>query len=399
MRASRFVSLWVSLLVGLAALLAGCGDEETTKAATAQDRTRTRVEALVLQPQSFEDVVEVTGSVEALDDARLSAEAAGTLVHVAERGTRVPADSLVARVNPRSARAAVEQARAQVESAQAQYELAQDTYDRQAPLYRDSIISASEFESVRSQRTQAFASLNQAEANLSQAQEQLASTRIDAPFSGIVEEQLQEPGEQASPGQEVVRLVDTRQVRVEAGVPERYANDLVQGDSVRVRIQSAPLDDRWGRLAFVGNTIDPASRTFPIEVKIANPERRLKPEMVATVFVVRERLDDVLVAPRSAISRDEGGLDAYTVARTDSGAVVQSRPVTLGPASGNRVVVRSGLSPGDELITVGQSDVATGDRVEVVERHDDVDTADPAADAAQNAAPDAPMSPADSNAP
>jgi len=389
MRRSHSVSLWVGLLTGLVALLAGCGGEGRTETAAAQDRTRVRVETLVLQPQPFEDVVEVTGSVEALDDASLSAETSGTLVHVAERGTRVPEDSLVARVNPRSARAAVEQARAQVESAQAQYELAQDTYDRQEPLYRDSIISASEFESVRSQRTQALASLNQARANLSQAQEQLASTRIDAPFAGTVETRLQEPGEQASPGEQVVRLVNTRQVRIEAGVPERYANDLVQGDSVRVRIQSATLDDRWGRLAFVGNTIDPASRTFSIEVEIANPERRLKPEMVAKVFVVRERLTDVLVAPRSAISRDEDGLDAYTVTRTDSGAVVQSRRVTLGPASGNRVVVRSGLSPGDELITVGQSDVATGDRVEVVEQYDDANAADPAADAAENAAADA----------
>lgn len=397
MRRSHFVSVWVALLVGLASLLAGCGNEGGTETATAQDRTRVRVETLVLEPQRFEDIVEVTGNVDALNDASLSAEASGTLVHVAQRGTRVPEDSVVARVNPRSARAAVEQAQAQVESAQAQYALAQDTYGRQAPLYRDSIISASEFEGVRSQRTQALAALNQAKASLSQAQERLANTRIEAPFSGTVEERLQEPGEQASPGEQVVRLVNTQQVRVEAGVPERYANDLVQGDSVRVRVQSAPLDDRWGRLTFVGNTIDPASRTFPIEVAIDNPERRLKPEMVATVFVVRERLDDVLVAPRSAISRDEDGLDAYTVARTDSGAVVQSQRVTLGPASGNQVVVRSGLAPGDELVTVGQSDVARGDQVEVVTQHEDPDAAAPAADTAQNGSADAP--PASATAP
>jgi len=397
MRRSHFVSVWVALLVGLASLLAGCGNEGGTETATAQDRTRVRVETLVLEPQRFEDIVEVTGNVDALNDASLSAEASGTLVYVAQRGTRVPKDSVVARVNPRSARAAVEQAQAQVESAQAQYALAQDTYGRQAPLYRDSIISASEFEGVRSQRTQALAALNQAKASLSQAQERLANTRIEAPFSGTVEERLQEPGEQASPGEQVVRLVNTQQVRVEAGVPERYANDLVQGDSVRVRVQSAPLDDRWGRLTFVGNTIDPASRTFPIEVAIDNPERRLKPEMVATVFVVRERLDDVLVAPRSAISRDEDGLDAYTVARTDSGAVVQSQRVTLGPASGNQVVIRSGLAPGDELVTVGQSDVARGDQVEVVTQHEDPDAAAPAADTAQNGSADAP--PASATAP
>ncbi|MFP4227857.1 MAG: efflux RND transporter periplasmic adaptor subunit [Salinivenus sp.] len=385
----------IALLAAPALLLSGCSDGQGTSDDAPPERSPTRVETLVLEPQRFEDVVEVTGGIEALDDAALSAEASGTLVYVAERGTRIPEDSLVARVNPRSARAAVEQAEAQEESAQAQYDLAQDTYERQVPLYQDSIISDSEFESVRAEQTQALASLNQAKASLSEAREQLANTRIDAPFSGTVEERFQEPGEQAAPGEQVARLVDTRRVRVEAGVPERYANDLTQGDSVRVRVQSASLDDRWGRITFVGNTINPESRTFPIEVEVENPDRRLKPEMVARLFVVRERLDDVLVAPRAAIDRTEDGLEAYTVTETDSGAVVQSHQVTLGPASGNQVVLESGLEPGDELITVGQSDVASGDRVEIVQQHEDVDAADPAPDTSEEASADTAAPPPD----
>lgn len=384
--------------VSLLPLLAGCGNEATSDAAPSQEQNLTRVETLLLEPQDFEDVVEVTGSIEALDDAALSAEASGTLVHVADLGTRIPADSVVSRVNPRSARAAVEQAQAQVESAEAQYELTQDTYERQEPLYRDSIISPSEYENVRSQRTQALASLNQARANLSQAEEQLASTRVVAPFSGTVEERMAERGEQVSPGEQVVRLVNTERVRVRAGVPERYANDLQRGDSVRVRIQSAALKDRMGQIVFVGNTIDPSSRTFPIEVEIANPERRLKPEMVTKLFVVRERLDDVLVAPRAAISRDEDGLTAYTVTRTDSGAVVRSHEVTLGPASGNEVVIGSGIDAGAELITLGRTEVAEGDLVNVATRHRRVDDAAPADAPPADSTPPSP-SPDTANAP
>ncbi len=375
----RTLPSWLLLLVsvGLLPLLAGCGEGSAENSTADREENRTRVETLVLDPQQFEDVVEVTGSVEALDDAALSAQTNGTLVYVADLGTRVSEDSIVAQVNPRSARAAVEQAQAQLASAQAQHELAQDTYERQEPLYRDSIISPSEFQNVRSQRTQALASLNQARANLSQAEEQLANTRITAPFTGTVEERLAERGEQVSPGQQVVRLVNTERVRVQAGVPERYANDLERGDSVQVRIQSAALADRTGRIVFVGNTVDPASRTFSIEVEIDNAERRLKPEMVAKLFVVRERLDDVLVVPRSAISRDEDGLGAYTVARTDSGAVVRSHRVTAGPATGNQMVIESGLDPDDELITVGRTEVAEGDRIEVVGQHTDVEDAAP----------------------
>lgn len=376
MNVSFHRTFWMGLLAVLfaAPLLSGCGSDQANGAENARQRNLTRVETLLLERQSFDDVIEVTGTIEALDDAALSAQASGTLVSVEELGTRVSAGETVAQINPREARAAVEQAQAQVESAEAQYELAEDSYQRQEPLYRDSIISAAEFESVRSERAQARAALAQARASLSQAEEQLANTRIVTPFDGTVEERLMEPGEQVSPADLVVRVVNTERVRVQAGVPERYVNDLEVGTRVRVRARSAALDERTGRIIFVGNTINPESRTFPIEVEISNEDGRLKPEMVVNLFVTREEIDDALVIPRSAVSRDEEGLDVYTVTHQDSFAVVDIQPITLGPTSGNRAVVRSGLDAGQEVVVVGQTDVAEGDTVDVVQRHRSIES-------------------------
>lgn len=363
---------WIALLAVVlfaAPFLVGCGSDRADGADADQERNLRRVETLLLEPQSFDDIIEVTGTIEALDDAALSAQASGTLVSVEELGTPVGAGEIVAQINPREAQAAVEQARAQVESAEAQYELAEDNYERQEPLYQDSIISAAEFESVRSELAQARANLSQARASLSQAEEQLANTRIVTPFDGTVEDRLMKTGEQVSPGEQVVRVVNTERVRVRAGVPERYANDIELGTRVRVRVQSAALEDRTGHVIFVGGAIRPESRTFPIEVEIDNEDGRLKPEMVAKLFITREELEDAIVIPRTAVSRDEEGLDAYTVAHHDSFAVVDNHDVTLGPTSGNRAVVRSGLEAGQELIVVGQTDVSAGDTVEVAERH------------------------------
>lgn len=375
------------MLLGGTLLLSGCGSSPANGPQAPQDRSFSRVETLLLEPQQFNHVIEVNGSVEALDDAALSAQTSGTLVSVAELGTRVEAGETVAQINPRAARAAVEQAKAQLESARAQYELAQDTYERQEPLYRDSIISAAEFENVRSQRAQALANLNQAKAALSQAQEQLANTRVTTPFAGTVEERLMKPGEQVSPGTQVVRVVNTRRVRVQADVPERYVNDLEQGSTVRVRVQSASLEDRTGRIVFVGNTINENSRTFPIEVEIDNEDRRLKPEMIARLFITRQQIDDALVVPRSAINRDEEGLDTYTVTRQDSLGVAHNRSITLGPTSGNRAVVQRGLDPGDEVVIVGQTDISEGDTVHVTQRYQSIDEAQSS---------DTPMAPAES---
>ena len=178
----------LAAVVGIAALtgvlvLSGCDDGQASNGADGADRSppTTRVETLVLQQTSFTDVIEVTGTIEALDDATLSAQTDGPVTMLKDLGTRVEGGEPVATIDAEEAEAAVEQA-------QAQFDLAQDRFERQEPLYRDSIISALEFEQVRSER-------NQARASLQQAQTRLSNAILDAPFSGTVEERFLEVGE------------------------------------------------------------------------------------------------------------------------------------------------------------------------------------------------------------
>lgn len=342
------------LLAGLAVGAAGCNNGEASQADEARGPQPSRVETLVLKPTSFTDIIEVTGSVEALDDATLSAQTSGTVTMLAERGARIPEGEAVAKINAEEARAAVEQARAR-------YELAQDQFERQQPLYRDSIISALEFEQVRSER-------NQARAALQQAEKRLANTRVDAPFSGTVEERFVEAGEQVSPGMQVARLVNTRRVKITAGVPERYANDIRQGTPIQIDARRYGAGVRTAKVTFVGNTIDPESRTFTIEATVPNPEGTLKPEMSVRLRVNRTTIEDAIVIPRTAVMRDETGPHVYVVDRSDTTAVARNRDLTLGPSAGEQVVVSAGLEADDEVITVGQDDVSPGGPVEVIDQ-------------------------------
>lgn len=354
MTRSRSLVLLAVLLAGPLAFAGGCSNGEASDDNTSSDGRApqaSQVETLVLRPTSFTDIIEVTGSVEALDDATLSAQTAGTVTMLADRGTRIAEGEPVARINADQARAAVEQARAR-------YELAQDRFERQQPLYRDSIISALEFEQVRSER-------NQAKAALQQAKKRLENTRVDAPFTGTVEEKFVQAGEQVAPGMQVARLVNTRQVRVTAGVPERYANDIEEGTPVQIDARQYGAGVRTAEVTFAGNTIDPDSRTFAIEATLPNEAGTLKPEMSVTLRVTRTTLDDAIVIPRTAVIRDETGTHAYVVERTDTTAVARSRDLTLGPSTGEQIVVEAGLAAGDELVTVGQDDVSAGARVEV----------------------------------
>ena len=421
-----YVATPVAVVLGLlfgAIALAGCGGDapaEDFEILEASDAVP--VEVVVAQGETFEDVIELTGTVDAGEDAQLSPSASGVLTYVASVGTRVRRGATVAQVNAGTQQAGVAQARAQEaqgragiaqaesqvaqarsgieaaeaqrRAAQAQLNLAQTQYNRQQPLVERQIISPLEFENVESQLASAQAQVAQADAGVAQARGQLAAaqdgvraaqasaqagtagvdaaraqlgfTRVTAPFSGVVEARLAEPGELASPGQPVVRLVGGGGLRVEAGVPERYAGEIEVGTQVTVNPTAYAAEARGGRVVFVGSAIDPDSRTFPIEVQVDDAEGSLRAEMVVSLEVTRATVADALVLPQDAVVRDERGTSVFVVAADSAGAdVARRREVQLGSTSGGQVVVAQGLRSGDRVVVRGQGELADGDAVRV----------------------------------
>ncbi len=170
----------------------------------------------------------------------------------------------------------------------------------------------------------------------------------------------------ASPGAPVARVVAVDRVKIVGGVPERFALSVHAGDPARITLDVLPGREFTGRISFVGTTVDAASRTVPIEIEMRNPDGAAKPRMVANVQIVRARLDDVIVVPQQVVNRTESGYQLYVVAERDGRLFAEARPVTLGPAYQNRVVIQTGLAVGDRVITVGHRQVDDGSRVRVV---------------------------------
>lgn len=370
------VRLLLPLLIAMV-VVAGCAapedsETETAVAAPANDGAATtqqrqvRVETLLLSPSSFDDVIEVTGSVEAYNDATVSAQGSGTLVYRVSRGAYVRRGGRIAQIDSTLTFAAFQQVVAQVAAAQAQYDLASDTYARQEPLFQDSIISAIEFENVRAQYNQASAQLNQAKAVRAQLREQLDNTRITASFGGTVETFFADVGEQVMPGMQIARIVNTNRVKITAGVPERYANDIKVGAPVKVMLDAYGGDEFDGVVNFAGSAINVNNRTFPVEIELNNADQTLKPEMVARLFLTRQSLQDVIVIPQDAVPLDETGHSVFVVIEEGGTLIAERRPVTLGPAYGGNVVVEQGLYAGDEIVVLGQYNLTNGDAVEVV---------------------------------
>ena len=323
------------------------------------------VEVLRLSPTAFNEIIELTGTVEAKHDVIVSSKTTGTLEAIAALGQTVRVGQVIANTEDELIRASVAQAEAQVNNAEAGLRIAEDSYTRQQPLFADSIISPLEFARLETTLEQARSALAQAEAVYEQVARQLDYTSIQAPIDGKVEARYVEPGEQVVPGTQVLRLVDVRNVQIAAGVPERYAGDIEIGALVEVRLPTAGISPRTGRVTFAGSVIDPASRSFEVNVEVENTDGRLKPEMIAELAIVRLTIEDALVIPGNAVTRTENGLSIFVVENHDGNHVALSREVYLGAEYANQVVITSGLSANEQVVVRGQSTLANQDLVSI----------------------------------
>jgi membrane fusion protein, multidrug efflux system len=336
--------------------LSGCGAGAQAGGATpemAYSRV-INVEVTPVAVTSFTETIRLTGTVQAHRDVVISAEESGVVREIlAEKGSLVRTGQPIARLDAALLEAQLDQARAVAE-------LARESWERRKRLFEEDQVG-SELSYL-----EAKYGAEQAAANLTLLQERVERTVIRAPIDGILDSREIEVGTMVGVGTPVARIVDTDQVKITAGVPERYAGDVRVGSSVVVGFGAMGEGSYEGRISYVGAVVNTSNRTFPIELTLPNPGRVIKPEMVADVSVAKRTLEEATLVPQEALIRVEGGFVVFVVEGEGPGAVARSRPVELGPAQLNRVVIREGLVPGERLVVVGQQTVADGDRVNVV---------------------------------
>ncbi len=345
-----------SLALAVAVAMAGCGNAQVgAEGSEAEASVRIiNVEVVEIATEPFVDEISLTGSVLANQDVRVAAEESGVIREIlTEKGSRVKAGDALARIDGTILEAQMAQARAMAD-------FAAQTWDRRKRLWEESQVGSEiAYLEAKFQAEQSAASLRALE-------ERLARTTIRAPFDGILEERTIEVGSMVGPGMVVGRVVDLDPVKIVAGVPERYAADVKAGATAVVSFDVFPGETVTARVRYVGATVDPQSRTFPIEVVVPNPRGLFKPEMVGNLAVARRELAAAMVVPQDALVRVEDGYVLFVVVERDGTTVAEVRPVELGPNQRDLVVVEQGVQPGDRLIVVGQKSVADGDRVNVV---------------------------------
>ncbi len=176
-----------------------------------------------------------------------------------------------------------------------------------------------------------------------------------APFDGRVIARNLTKGEVVETTEKLFVVADLTDVWVTAVIPEKdipYIRPDLTGDGQSVEVHVAAYPDQifQGRITYVGDVLDPATRTMRLRLELPNPERKLKPAMYASVRVYSEPEPNVLLIPEGAVQRDR---DRHFVFVQRDGAVFEARDVKLGHSNGRDIKVLDGLLEGESIVTKG----------------------------------------------
>jgi len=247
-------------------------------------------------------------------------------------GDQVSSGKLLIRIDSGEIAAQAAQAQAAYNNAKLQYDRIKNLYDAKA--------------STQMEMDQATLGLATAQAGLTAAKAMESYTVITAPISGQVVEKRINLGEMALPGQPLLKLEDSRNLRLEVTVREQDILHIQPGKDVKVLIDAMPGREFAAKVSQVVSASDVRTHSFIVKVDMPAVKGLITGMYGKALFRIGRR--EAIVVPRSAVV-EMSGISGVYVVNAEGTAVFQM--VQLGETQGNAVEVVSGLKKGDRIIS------------------------------------------------
>lgn len=314
----------------------------------------------------FVDRIEALGTVVANESVAITAQVTDTVREILfEDGQLVEEGALLVRLTSEQEEAELKEALATLLEANQQLERIRGLVSRGT--------------TTRQQLDVAISARDQAAARVRAIEARLADRRIKAPFGGLLGFRRVSRGTLVTPGTVITTLDEIDPVKLDFPVPETFVGAIRVGLELTAHSDAYPDQDFKGEVTAIDTRVDTTTRSIVIRSVIPNPDNTLRPGMLMSVEVFRNRRQSMLIPEDAVVPIDE---TVFVFRLKEDGTIERVRIKTGGRNPGT-VEVLDGLNVGDLVVVGGTNRVRDGSKVRVVETRGGDDTETPSAQGSQ----------------
>ena len=340
-------TIFKTMIVALAAFAAAsCGNnapKETTPQPVVEELPSVNVEQVFVQKVPQEAVY--TSTVQAYVKNNIVPQTAGRITKInVEIGDRVRKGQILAEID-----------KAQLQQAQLQLHNAEVELERLKALYNAGGLSKSDLDAIELQYNVAKTQVN----NL------IENTTLLSPIDGVITARNYDAGDMYAMSAPIFTVEQIKPVKLLVAVSESDYTKVKKGDRVAITAEAFPDLTFDGRIDRIYPTIDPTTRTFNVEVVVANNYSTLRPGMFARVKINFGENENVVI-PDIAVVKQQGSGERFVYVLNEDGTVTYQK-IELGRRMGTQYEVLTGLVDGAKIVTGGQIRLKDGIKVSVNE--------------------------------
>ncbi|HTV19516.1 MAG TPA: efflux RND transporter periplasmic adaptor subunit [Polyangiaceae bacterium] len=322
------------------------------------------VTVISVKPETLPVVSEWIATLDGYVNAQIRPQVTGYLIQrTYEEGAAVKKDQVLFEIDPRPFRTAMAQAEATLARAQADLGRAERDKARDTPLAKERAIPQSQLDNDVQSELAARAAVKAAEAAIDAAKLNLSFTKVRSLIDGVAAIATAQIGDLVNPSTLLTTVSQVDPIRTYFSISEqeylRNAQQLNQakkqelwqsGAGLKLFLADGSEYDKPGSFLAADRQIDPRTGTIRISATFPNPERILRPGMYGRVRAETSVVEGALLVPQRAVSEMQGAAQVRVVSADNK---VSLRNVTLGPRSGGRWVIESGIAAGEQVIVDG----------------------------------------------
>jgi len=327
------------------------GAKDSTKGGAAGGGPSKEVSITPVSPKSFTHFITTEAQVQSDLNLNVVPQAQGIYkaVYVRE-GQKVGKGQALAKVDDLVLQRTLAQLQTQLELAKTIYDKRKKLWDQNIGTEIDYLTAKNNAENLQNQ--------------ISTLRQQIAQTVVTAPVSGVVDLVNARLGEAASPSSPAFRVVNIDVLKVTAGLAENYLGRVHNGSPVILQFNDINMTLKT-HVDFVGNSLDPNSRTFAVQTKLKHV-KGIKPNMTATMKIQDYASNAAFVLPVDVVQNTLDGQYVYVaVPGTNASVVAHKKTVKVGLTESGQAQITTGLAAGDKVITTGYRGLEEGQNVKI----------------------------------